>query len=395
MNTKVTLIYDRRKDGRNTFEYKVYFPEEKKNLYIPTHVSVEPEYFDSELNLISTEVKDYLIIKNKLKRLEHKIKDVLMDLSARGEVTKDNFKKEFNKKKKVQKKAFGIFNEFMSKEIEKDTSLSSTTKINHLQAYNLLQGYNKRIKFDDINFKLASDIGKYLREKYDNPNTIAKHFAIIKRYVKLANRFGFINSENANSFLAFKTITKQTNKEVVTPDEINKIMSLKYPEGSNDYNVQAMFLFSFFTALRVSDIQALTKDNFKEENGELSLSVEVKKLKRYGRKIRQNLTKSFSGQPERIIRPFLDKANSRIFKHILEKEILISLKRIIKDAGINKHITFHCARHSGITWVANKTKDISAVMEFGGITNIGTAQKYIHLTESYFQDKINNLEWHG
>jgi len=398
----VTLIYDRRKDGNNSFEYKIYFPADKKSIYIPTGISVEPQYFDTELKVIDPDVKDYLNLRNALKALEHSIKDILAELSVQYDVvTKEHFKAEFDKRKSnelEQKEEYdGDFNSFMLQELDEDTSISESTYKNYMMAVNILKAFQDPLPFDEVGFKLAHELSKHLREKYNNANTINKHFIILKKYVKLANRLGLITTENANSFLMFKTATQPTHKEVVTAEEINKIIALEYDEGTNEHTVRAMFLFSFFTALRVSDVSSLCVSHFKEDDEGLHLNIEVKKLKRYNRTIRQNLSKSFSGEAERVIRPFLDAAKEngkdRVFKHILEKEILIALRNIMDDAKIYKHITFHCARHSGLTMVAHMTGDMYSVMEFGAITNPNTAQRYTHLAEQMFKNKIDKLEW--
>ena len=394
----VTLIYDRRKDGNNSFEYKVYFPADKKAIYLPCGVSVDAEHYDRELNAIDPDAKDYLNIRNALKAFDHNIKDILAELSVQSNVvTKDMFRAEFDRRKDVeadkQEEYEGDFNSFFLKEAEEDNSISESTRNNYLITAKTLKAYKDTIPFDEIGFKLAHELGKHLREKYTNANTVTKHFIILKKYVRLASKFGLITMENANSFIMFKTSTQQTHKEVLTAEEINKVMALEYPEGSNEHTVQAMFLFSFFTALRVSDVSSLSVTHFHKDDEGLHLNIQVKKLQRYNRVIRQNLSKSFSGEAERVIRPFLDKAKDKLFKRILEKEILIALSNIIEAAGIYKHITFHCARHSGLTMVAHLTQDPYSVMEFGAITNIQTAQRYTHLAEDMFKNKIENIKW--
>jgi len=399
MNTpSVSLVYDRRKDGKGKLELSIYFPVDKKTMYISTGFNIPPEYFDRELSLISPDAPNYVNMANGIKLQEHGLKDLIRRLEDKlGDVSKDDFTTAYKEKKKEEygkdKKKYTDFISFCEKEVQEDNGISGATRVNYLQTIKLIKGFRKKIPFSEIGFNLAFEFNKFLRNRFTNSNTILKHFVVLKRYVKLANQMGYVSNENATNVLIFKVQGQSSNKEVLLPEEINKIMELKYEEYSKEYNVKGMFLFSYFTALRVSDVQKLSIEHFVQDEDGLHLNIAVKKLKRYNRTIRENLSKAFSGEPERVIRPFLDEAEDLLFRPMLEKEILEVLTKIVKDAGIKKHITFHCARHSGITLVAHLTGDPYSVMEFGAITSLQTAQRYTHLAEEMFKNKIEKLEW--
>jgi len=400
MNTpSVSLVYDRRKDGKGKLELSIYFPVDKKTMYISTGFNIPPEHFDRELSLISTEATNYVNMTNGIKLQEHGIKDLLRRLEDKlgRDVSKDDFTTAYKEKKMEEsgkaKKKYSDFISLCETEVTEDNNISESTRTNYLQTVKLLKEFKKKIPFSDVSFNLAFEFNKFLRKRFSNSNTILKHFVTLKRYVRLANQLGYISNENATNILLFKIQGQDSHKEVLLPEEINKIMELEYEKDSKEYMVKGMFLFSYFTGLRVSDVKKLSIQHFSVNEDGLHLNIPIKKLKRYNRTIRENLSKAFSGEPERVIRPFLDEAVDLLFPPILEKEILEVLEKIIKDAGIKKHITFHCARHSGITLVAHLTGDPYSVMEFGAITSLQTAQRYTHLAEEMFKNKIEKLEW--
>ena len=69
------------------------------------------------------------------------------------------------------------------------------------------------------------------------------------------------------------------------------------------------------------------------------------------------------------------------------------LKKVAFDAGIKTPITFHYARHTFLTILAYKSKDLFAVMDYGGITSVSTAQGYIHLASQWIDEGLKSIDW--
>ena len=43
--------------------------------------------------------------------------------------------------------------------------------------------------------------------------------------------------------------------------------------------------------------------------------------------------------------------------------------------------------------MALKTRDLFAVMNYGGITSVNTAQGYIHMTSQWLDKGLQNVDW--
>ena len=85
--------------------------------------------------------------------------------------------------------------------------------------------------------------------------------------------------------------------------------------------------------------------------------------------------------PLRIIKryePFQE--NKFIFPDLNYWSICKPLKRMIRECGIEKPISFHCSRHGFATLALSKGMPIESVSKILGHTNIVTTQKYAKVT---------------
>ena len=113
-----------------------------------------------------------------------------------------------------------------------------------------------------MNFNLLCDFEHYLLDNGYHANTIVKHMKHVKRYINLAINKGLFTLQRY-PFRQYKIKHIDTNKEYLTPEELNAIeqLTLTQPESSFQH-VLDMFLFCCYTGLRYSDVVRLTNDNF-------------------------------------------------------------------------------------------------------------------------------------
>ena len=70
---------------------------------------------------------------------------------------------------------------------------------------------------------------------------------------------------------------------------------------------------------------------------------------------------------------------------------LKSVNRWVKAAGINKHISWHCARHSFAVNVLNNGANIKTVASLLGHSGLQHTQKYTRAIDSLKQEAIASL----
>lgn len=68
-----------------------------------------------------------------------------------------------------------------------------------------------------------------------------------------------------------------------------------------------------------------------------------------------------------------------------------SIEKWVSDSGIDKHITFHCARHTCATLLLNSGVDIYTVKEILGHTDIGTSMQYAKVVDKTKREAVNSI----
>lgn len=67
------------------------------------------------------------------------------------------------------------------------------------------------------------------------------------------------------------------------------------------------------------------------------------------------------------------------------------LKNWVEAAQIEKHITWHCARHSFITNLLINGEDLGSVMSLSGHSSLEHLQKYIHYVDARKKNAVDKF----
>lgn len=166
---------------------------------------------------------------------------------------------------------------------------------------------------------------------------------------------------------------KKTERAFLTIDEVKSMAKAEF------YNamLKHAFLFSCFCGLRYSDISNLTWENLKEnKDGVCYVNIVQKKT---GELITLPLSKEALKQlPDRKNALSSDKVFAGLITLGRINEIL---PKWAEQAGIDKHITFHVARHTHATMMITLGADLYTVSKLLGHTNIQTTQIYARIVD--------------
>ena len=176
-----------------------------------------------------------------------------------------------------------------------------------------------------------------------------------------------------NPFAQYRVNQNIKDRAYLTEDEIKAVMTHKFADGRLAY-IRDLFVFASFTALSFADIKELTTDDIVDVNGEKWIL-----SKRHKTKVPFQV--KLLDIPLRIIKryePFQE--NKFIFPDLNYWSICKPLKRMIRECGIEKPISFHCSRHGFATLALSKGMPIESVSKILGHTNIVTTQKYAKVT---------------
>jgi len=201
-------------------------------------------------------------------------------------------------------------------------------------------------------------------------STAASYYKSIK---KIFVRFKYQGKIKSSPFSQVKTITEknETNKNVLTKPEIDKLISV--PCRNED--VKRAFIFACYTGLGLAEVRSIQKTNV--EGG--FLAIERKKTK------------------TKVLIPLNEycrlelKRNGYQFKLPSDTAINKTLKKWIRRSGINKHITFYCARHSFATNLIRSGVDIDIVRQLMGHTGYQYIMRYLNRSQQEKIDAINKL----
>lgn len=174
-------------------------------------------------------------------------------------------------------------------------------------------------------------------------------------------------------------------KDVLSMDEIQSLIQCHYDNESP--NVRRAFIFCLYCGLRFCDLKDLTYKNIDYTNRLL--------------KFEQNKTKGHSAHSGVVI-PLNDgllslvgetpdDLNTSIFNLPSYESCCKSVKRWVKRAGINKHISWHCARHSFAVNILNNGANIKTVASLLGHSGLKHTEKYTRAVDKLKSEAINSL----
>lgn len=176
-------------------------------------------------------------------------------------------------------------------------------------------------------------------------------------------------------------------KDVLSMEEVQMLIDTHYDNENS--NVRRAFILSLYCGLRFCDVKELTYKNVDYSNKLL--------------KFEQNKTKGHSAASGVVIPlndgllsligepPVNSDRNTLIFPLPTYESCLKSLKRWVKRAGINKHISWHCARHSFAVNILNNGANIKTVASLLGHSGLKHTEKYTRAVDKLKEDAINSL----
>lgn len=146
--------------------------------------------------------------------------------------------------------------------------------------------------------------------------------------------------------------------------------------------LKAASLFSCFTGLRISDILKLKWEDIEQlSDGGLAIRLRSQKTQ----------TEAVLPISDEAISLCGDKNTGYIFKGMNRSMIQEPLKEWLKEAGIKKHITFHCFRHTYATLQIAAGTDIYTVSKMLTHKNVSTTQIYADLVDAKKRESANKI----
>ena len=254
----------------------------------------------------------------------------------------------------------------------KNTKKAWSNTLSHLEKYTK----GKTVTFKDVNEKFWNDFKNYLLKKVSN-NSASCYFSKVKQSFNEVMREGLPLQNNPARYIRIKTT--KSNRQFLTKSELELLINTPPPNKQ----VANAFIFSCFTGLRLSDIKNFTfdkiyNDRINVRQGKTKEFVEIK-LPETAKKILE----------EQLL--INDYDNGKVFNLLNDDRANAKIKKWIETAGIKKHITFHCARHTFACLLLATGSNIYTVSKLLGHTDIKHTLIYASLVDGVRDQAIDNL----
>ncbi|MBR5175188.1 MAG: site-specific integrase [Bacteroidales bacterium] len=208
-------------------------------------------------------------------------------------------------------------------------------------------------------------------------NSAAGYWSTFRGCLKIAYHEKMLK-ENVNDFLEpISGVSRR--REYLTLEEVRQLANTPcdVPDLKN------ASLFSCLTGLRISDILALDWSNIvKAQDGGWCIRIRTEKTD----------TEATLPLTDEAYRLCGKRSTGLVFKNLKRYNTHAPLKEWVEAAGITKHITFHCFRHTFATLQVNGGTDIYTVSHLLTHANVGTTQIYADIVDKSMRDAVERIK---
>ena len=248
---------------------------------------------------------------------------------------------------------------------------------------------NNKCRFDEINVDFCNRFREYLMtapqtihtEHKLHINSVSGYWSTFRAVLHTAYREHKI-MENPNGFLE-RIDTIPTEKEHLSQPELVSLANTDCKEPV----LKKAFLFSCLTGLRKSDVKALTWKKIQPYgDGGMYITVRMQKT--------QQLVNNPVSEEALELIGFYDgehEPDVKVFPDFKDKMTGTTMKNWLKAAGITKHITFHCGRHTFGSLQVDAGTGIYTVQHMLGHKNVETTQIYANMADESKPESVNRI----
>lgn len=373
---QVAFVFNRRKTASSTTKASVELriTHNYKQKFISTGVRL---YSSQWKNGKITNCPDILQISKALDHILVNVRQVLFDMMQKGNVDISLVPDKLRELEEGKTTFFEFCSQRASVRMYGKRKDSQERYKRFLRLFSLWGGIKH---FDDITERNIIAYDKYLSSsgmkaysKWNNYHRFLNSFimdAIDAGYLT-KNPYKWVNID--------KSKTSAGLDKCLTPEEFKKIKELT---GLPSYleRIKDLFIFQTYTCLSYSDLKDFDSNRIQEING----------MKVYlGNRLKTSITFTIPLLP--VTLDILSKYNNKL-PVISNVKYNAYIKKIAREAGINKPVSTHWARHTGATMLLNEGVDMRIVSKICGHSSTKiTEQVYAKLLDETVVDAIKVL----
>jgi site-specific recombinase XerD len=276
----------------------------------------------------------------------------------------------------------------IGKEFSKGTMTKFNTVLKHTRAF--LQW---KYKVDDIDirkldYEFVTELEFWYKSvQHVEHNTTMKYIACIKKMAIRALRNGWLQRD---PFMGFNMALREVEREALTAEELERMATKRF-SVQRISQVRDIFLFSCFTGLAYADLQKLKRS-------EISTGIDGSKWV-FTRRQKTDTPSRIPLLPmaQQILEKYLDhpicREKDKVVPILSNQKMNQYLKEIGDACQINKHLTFHIARHTFATTITlGNGVPIETVSKMLGHRNLKTTQHYAKILDRKVSQDMQALK---
>ena len=242
--------------------------------------------------------------------------------------------------------------------------------------------YRFTLKANQVTAEMVEKFVNYLTDNLngESPNNYYNKF---KRIVSEATKEGLFKQNPCKGIKCKWADDGTIKKDFLTAEEATRLLQTTY-EGQNP-EIRRAFALTILTGLRWCDVRRLTFANIDRTKNEISI-IQSKTGKAVKVPLRDDVRKLI-GTPDEAGK----KPGDTVFTLPSSTMANKALRHWAKRAGIDKHITWHCGRHTFATLVIDGGANLQVTRELLGHSSFAYLKRYVHALDNAKVTAIESL----
>lgn len=382
MEFKLVHNYKNKSSEPDTkFEIKIEAYYNRKYRYINTGVYVETKFWID--NQLSKKHPQYKVVDTLLQNKLNEYKNKALDYERTGKIFDFNALNNLSERKDKQ-----LFSDFIKDELKKEKKLELDSVVKYKRNAEIIADFFPTLTVDSITADHIEKLNRHLHANYA-PSMVHHLHIFVHKYAKKAIKQRLLQYDPYDE-VELEKFKGEGRLTFLTLAEIKQLEDLK----ELPYLIQSVrdrFLYSCFTGLRISDNLALLKSQLVESPD--GYIVDLRTIKGYGHDLIHPLGLMFDGKPEKIARHWMTAHEEKTLFPKVSTTYIGTALDVLKDmAKIDKHLTFHVARHTCASLLADVSQNPYLIKNILGHTNINTSMIYIHASPESTKKQLRILE---
>jgi len=381
---RFNVVFNRNNTLNENKEAAIYIIvyHNKKRKYFSTGIFIEVRFWDEKNGIVKTICPDAYKYNKIIADRINKFKEIELNCILKG----IEFNLEMLDSKEIPEQQ--SFTKFFKAEIEKREIIAESTRTKSMTAFNSFESFAGDVSFSALTYTFIENYDNFLRKKYDSEHTIRTRHKVLKTYLNIAIKKGFMELKDY-PYRDFRLKEAKSNRGDLSFTEIEKLEKLELV-GASLNHTRDLFLFSCYTGLRFEDVKQLTHNNIFTQKGEVELRTIVNKT---NDEIRLPLSYLFNAKAIAILDRYRDLHPPLCLPQYSNEFVNRNLKILAHLIGFKGVLFFHIARHTFGSRLAEIKPDPYLIKDLMGHKDIKTSMDYINTSGKIVQNKLKEIKW--